>query len=68
MRNCAIEPKWLRLVHPSPGKKPNLLLISGTRGGNPELKIQEPLYIYDSDGHYSNEIDDIYSRNTGTLI
>lgn len=63
MRNNAIEPKYLRLVHPSPGKKPNLLLISGTRNGNPELKIQEPLYIYDSDGNYSKEINEIYNRD-----
>lgn len=63
MRNNAIEPKYLKFVHPSPGKKPTLLLISGTRNGNPELKVQEPLYIYDSDGNYSKEIDEIYSRN-----
>lgn len=63
MRNNAIEPKYLRFVHPSPGKKPNLLLISGTRNGNPELKIQEPLYIYDSDGNYSKEINEIYNRD-----
>lgn len=64
MRNNAIEPKCLRLVHPSPGKKPNLLLISGTRNGNPELRVEEPLYIYDSDGNYSKEIDKIYNRDT----
>lgn len=63
MRNNSIEPKYLRFVHPSPGKKPSLLLISGTRNGNPELKVQEPLYIYDNDGNYSKEIDEIYSRN-----
>lgn len=63
MRNNSIEPKHLRFVHPSPGKKPNLLLISGTRSGNPELKVQEPLYIYDNDGNYSKEIDEIYARD-----
>lgn len=62
MRNYNIEPKQLRLVHPSPGKKPNLVLISGCRNGNPELRVQEPLYIYDSLGHYSKEIDEIYKR------
>ncbi len=62
MRENSIEPKLLRLVHPSPGKKPNLLLISGTRNGNPELRVQEPLYIYDSSGAYSQEIDEIYNR------
>lgn len=63
MRNYGIEPKQLRLVHPSPGKRPNLLLISGVRDGNPELKVQEPLFVYDGSGNYSKEIDDIYGRD-----
>lgn len=62
MRSYDIEPKQLRLVHPSPGKSPNLVLISGAKKGNPELRVQEPLYIYDSNGRYSMEIDEIYSR------
>lgn len=64
MRSNALEPKLLQFVHPSPGKKPNLILISGTRNGNPELKVQEPLYIYDSEGNYSKEIDEIYNRDS----
>ncbi|NLV35762.1 MAG: tRNA1(Val) (adenine(37)-N6)-methyltransferase [Clostridiaceae bacterium] len=63
MRHYAIEPKWLKLVHPSPGKKPNLVLIGGARQGNPELRVQEPLYIYDTLGNYSDEIDQIYNRD-----
>ncbi len=62
MRSHSIEPKQLRLVHPSPGKKPNLLLISGTRNGNAELRIQEPLYVYDGSGNYSSEIKHIYGE------
>ncbi len=65
MRSNGIEPKQLRMVHPSPGKKPNLLLISGTRDGNPELRVLEPLCIYDDNGHYSKEIDEIYNRDKG---
>lgn len=64
MRSNSIEPKLLRMVHPAPGKKPNLVLVGGTRGGNPELRVQEPLYIYDSDGNYTREIHEIYSRDS----
>lgn len=67
MRKYSIEPKWLRLVHPSPGKKPNLLLISGTRAGNPELRVQEPLYIYDENGEYTDEIKLIYNEREKQL-
>lgn len=66
MRSNSIEPKRLRMVHPSPGKKPNLVLVGGTRGGNPELRVQEPLYIYDSDGNYTREIHEIYNRDGGS--
>jgi tRNA1Val (adenine37-N6)-methyltransferase len=62
MRNYKIEPKYLRFVHPSPYKKANLLLIKGSRNGNPQLKILEPLYIYDENGNYSEEINRIYCR------
>ncbi len=68
MRNNGIEPKYLRLVQPKPGKKPNMLLIKGNRGGNPELKVMEPLYVYNSDGTYSDEINKIYGREEETQI
>lgn len=68
MRKADLEPKKLRLVYPSPGKKPNLLLISGTKNGNPELKIQEPLYVYDSTGNYSKEIEEIYNRDSKPVL
>lgn len=62
MRNTGIEPKRIRFVHPSVGKRPNLLLIEGARGGNKELRFMEPLYIYDEKGEYSEEINRIYGR------
>ena len=62
LRAYSIEPKYIRFVHPSPYKKPNLLLIKGIRGGRPYLKMMNPLYVYDDDGNYSKEINEIYSR------
>lgn len=62
MRSERVEPKRIRFVHPSPGKRPHLLLIEGARGGNPELKFMDPLYIYDGNGEYSEEIYRIYGR------
>lgn len=62
MRDNGIEPKLLRFVHPSPGKKPCLLLAGGAKNGNPGLRVLEPLYVYDGDGNYSNEINRIYGR------
>lgn len=62
MRSCALEPKYLQLVHPAPYKEPNLLLIKGSRQGRPGLKMMKPLYVYDENGHYSVDINRIYCR------
>lgn len=62
MRKNSIEPKYIRFVHPFPYKKPNLFLIRGVKGGNVELKVMDPLYVYDAQGRYSDEIKKIYER------
>lgn len=62
MRVHGLEPKEIRMVHPSPYKRANLLLIKGTRGGRPQLKMMEPLYVYDENGKYTREINEIYGR------
>ncbi len=62
MRNLGIEPKKIRFVHSAYNKRPHLLLIEGLKGGRPELKFMEPLYIYDDKGNYTDEINDIYGR------
>ncbi|HYE11500.1 MAG TPA: tRNA1(Val) (adenine(37)-N6)-methyltransferase [Patescibacteria group bacterium] len=62
MRNQGIEPKRIRFVHSNTGKRPHLILIEGTRGGRPELKFMDPLYIYDDKGEYTEEIHRIYGR------
>jgi tRNA1(Val) A37 N6-methylase TrmN6 len=64
MRNNSIEPKYLRFVHPSPNKKPNLILVQGSRNGNKQLKVMEPLYVYDEYGNYTDEINKIYGRES----
>lgn len=62
MRSQQLEPKYIRFVHPSPYKKANMILIRGYKGGKPELKMMEPLYVYDEKGCYSAEINEIYNR------
>ena len=62
MRSQGVEPKRIRFVHSNAGKRPHLILIEGVRGGRPELKFMDPLYIYDSIGDYTEEIHRIYGR------
>ena len=62
MRTYNIEPKRVRFVHPSYAKAPKLVLAEGIKDGGRELKILPPLYVYNSDGTYSEEINKIYGR------
>lgn len=62
MRLYKIEPKKIRYVAPKPGKDPNMVLIYGLKFGNIELKTMSTLYVYDDNGNYSKEINEIYGR------
>lgn len=63
MRNYRLEPKRLRFVHPSIGKRANLILIEGLKNGKPQLKMMKPLYVYGDNGKYTDEINKIYGRD-----
>lgn len=62
MRKYNIEPKRVKMVHPSSKKAPNIVLVEGQRDGGAFLKWEDPLYVYDENGKYSEEIDKIYGR------
>lgn len=61
-RQYKLEPKKLRFVHPNKNKKPNILLIQCVKHGGKELKFMDPLYVYNEDGSYTEEIHKIYGR------
>jgi len=56
MRAHRIEPKRIRFVYPKEGKEANILLIEGTKDGKPDLKILPPLYVFDQNGDYTEEV------------
>lgn len=51
-----LMPKRLRLVHPAAGRPARLLLVEARRGAATGLVVEPPLFIYQSDGHYSPEM------------
>lgn len=63
MRKHRIEPKRIRMVHPNTMKAANIVLVEGQRDGGSFLKWDPPLYVYNDDGEFSEEIDRIYGRN-----
>ena len=55
-----IEPKRMRLVYPYLDKEPNMVLIEGLRDGNPRMKVEPPLIVYEKDGSYTKELLESY--------
>jgi len=60
LRQYKLEPKQIRFVHPRFGEKPNMVLIRASKHGNPELKFEPPLYIYNEKGMYTDDVYKIY--------
>lgn len=63
MRKYKIEPKRIRMVHPNTKKAANIVLVEGQRDGGAFLKWDPPLYVYNDEGGFTEEIDRIYGRD-----
>lgn len=59
MRANRLEPKRMRFVYPKYGKEANTLLIEATKDGKPDLKILPPLYVYNEQNEYTDEVREI---------
>ena len=55
-RKNKLEPKEMRFVSPTKESVPNILLIHFVKGGGNELKLMEPLAVYDGKGNYTQEL------------
>lgn len=62
MKQYKLEPKRIRFVYPKQGKNANILLIEAIRDGKPDMKILSPLYTFDEEGNYTEEIHNIVYR------
>lgn len=60
MRSYRLEPKRMRFVHPMIGREPNVLLIEGIKNGKRDVKIFPPLFIYQKEGIYSEDMSAIF--------
>ena len=62
MRTCGIEPKRLRIVYSSHFSEGEFLLVEGKKGGGEELKVLPPLFIYQKNGGYTDEMETIFKE------
>lgn len=56
MRAHKIEPKRLAVVYPRSDRPANLILVEGLLGGRPQLKLEKPVFMYDDEGRYLQNI------------
>jgi tRNA1(Val) A37 N6-methylase TrmN6 len=56
MRQYRLEPKRLRFVYPREGKEANTILIEGAKDGSRDLKILPPLFVYNKENEYTDEV------------
>lgn len=62
MKNNNIEPKKIQFVYPKVDRNANIVLIEGSKNGNPGLKILPPLYTHEENGEYTKEIKSYFVR------
>ena len=64
LRKYKIEPKRLSMVQPNSKSAPNLILIEASYGGRAQLTVTPPVFMYDDDGNYIQQIKgDLYGGN-----
>lgn len=62
LRKYKIEPKKIRFVYSREGENSNLVLIKGVKNSGEFLRVEKPLYIYDKENKYTQEVLEIYNK------
>lgn len=61
LREYKLEPKRIRFIHPHVNDKPNMVIIQASKNGNKELKFDLPLFVYNENGEFNEEVHTIYN-------
>ena len=62
LKKNKLEPKIIRFVHSNLKQEPKLILIKAVKNAREFLKIERPLFIYNENGEYTDEIYKIYNK------
>ena len=66
LRKNKIEPKKIKFIYSNEqSEEAKLVLIKAVKNAGEFLKIEKPLYIYNKEGNYTEEILKIYNQNEG---
>jgi len=56
LQKSRLEPKRMRFVHSRAGGEAKMVLVEAVKGSGTWLKVEPPLYIYENDKDYSDEM------------
>ncbi|MBI4775413.1 MAG: tRNA1(Val) (adenine(37)-N6)-methyltransferase [Deltaproteobacteria bacterium] len=60
LQTVGFTPKRLRMVHGRMETPAKMVLLTATKGGGQELRVEPPLILFNRDGSYSDELKDLY--------
>lgn len=63
LKKYKLEPKKIRFVHSNYEQEPKLVLIKAVKNAKEFVTIEKPLFIYNKQGEYTQEILNIYNRD-----
>ena len=61
MRAAGVEPKFARLIHSRLDTEAKLILVDGVKGARSGTRLGPPLIIYDTNGEYSKEVQEMFA-------
>lgn len=62
LKKNKLEPKKMRFVHSNNEQEPKLVLIKAVKNAKEFLEVEKPLFIYNKQGEYTDEILEIYNK------
>ena len=62
MKESSIEPKRIQFVYPKNTKNSKIMLVEGTKNGNPGIKVLNPIYIQDEENNYTEYIENLLNN------
>jgi len=60
LRRWRLEPKRIRFVHNDTDSGSKIVLVEAVKEGRAGVKIEKPLFIYNRDGSYTDEVREMY--------
>lgn len=61
-REYKLEAKRVQFIQPREGEDANLVLIEFSKNSSQEIRVMPPLIVYNEDGSYTDQIEEIYIR------